>query len=126
MTKTEKAIKIVGFVIWLHFYLGILSFFFWLSVIWKDGPGTLGGLRMELKLLWIIIISGAFFLYTLLMLWLKTWFDLLTAKMMIGVIKAYMKVESAKRELVQQLEKFKAGIDVTTVNGLRQGSSQGP
>jgi len=112
-TRTEKTIEAVGFILWFHLYVGILALFFWISVIWKDGPGMLVILRIELKVLWIIIISGGFFFYTIGMLWLFTAFKLIAARMMIGVIKTYIKVETVKKQLVEQLEKFKDGINVT-------------
>jgi len=121
MKRTEKTISMIGWIFWFHVYVGLIIFVYWLITIEKDGPSMFMSLSTTLKIVWIIVLSGAFFLYTLVMLRVKLLFDIVSAKLSIGLMKAQISTIEFRDRLISELEVRKKEKDnVAGETGLRE------
>lgn len=122
MNRTEKAISTIGWIFWFHVYIGLILFAYWAVTIKRDGPTMFMELTLELKVLWAIILSGGFFLYTLIMLRIKSLFDLAAARASISITKAQWSMMETRDRLLRELEdlKKKGSVNVADKDRLRE------
>jgi len=130
MNRTEKIIGFIAWLFWLQVYVGCIVAVYWFLTMEKDGVSMFVELSSTLKVLWIVILSGAFYLYTLFLLRIKTIFDMASAKISIGIIRAKMRTIEYRKKLIRELDESKDILKEMEKNAdkhrPRDDASQGP